>query len=38
MAEQNEYKQVLFQVNLYMKQHGTIYKFVHTDTEFVAVK
>lgn len=35
---QNEFKQVLSQVNLYMKQHGTHYGFVVTDQEFMAIR
>ncbi|EDP49851.1 hypothetical protein KXW98_007105 [Aspergillus fumigatus] len=37
-ADQNEYKQVLSQVNFYMKQHGARYGYILTNTEFVAVK
>ena len=35
---QREFRQVLSQVNLYMKQHGTRYGFIVTDQEFMAVK
>lgn len=35
---QNEFKQALSQVNLYMKQHGTHYGFVVTDQEFMAIR
>lgn len=38
VAIQDEYKQVLSQVNFYMDQHGARYGFVLTNTEFVAVK
>ncbi|KAK9547705.1 hypothetical protein V6Z79_008531 [Aspergillus fumigatus] len=37
-ADQNKYKQVLSQVNFYMKQHGARYGYILTNTEFVAVK
>lgn len=37
-TDQDEYKQVLSQVNFYMGQHGARYGFVLTDKEFVAVK
>jgi hypothetical protein len=34
----NEFKQVLSQVNFYMKQHHTRYSFILTDRELVAVR
>jgi len=36
--EQREYKQVLAQVNFYMRQHNARYGYILTDTELVAVK
>ncbi|KAJ5780242.1 hypothetical protein N7457_005402 [Penicillium paradoxum] len=37
-AEQREYKQVLAQVNFYMRQHNARYGYILTNTELVAVK
>lgn len=38
VIEQREYKQVLAQVNFYMRQHNARYGYILTDTELVAVK
>ncbi|KAH1584724.1 hypothetical protein KXV73_002126, partial [Aspergillus fumigatus] len=38
IRHQNKYKQVLSQVNFYMKQHGARYRYILTNTELVAVK
>ncbi|KAA8643770.1 hypothetical protein EYZ11_008214 [Aspergillus tanneri] len=38
LADQNEYKQVLSQVNFYMDQHKARYGFILSNVEFVAVK
>lgn len=38
VIEQHEYKQVLAQVNFYMRQHNAWYGYILTDTELVAVK
>ncbi|KGO76426.1 hypothetical protein PITC_073080 [Penicillium italicum] len=38
LAEQREYKQVLAQVNFYMRQHNARYGYILTNTELVAVK
>lgn len=35
---QNEFRQVLSQTNLYMKQHGGRYGFIVTDQEFMAIE
>jgi len=37
-SARTEFKQVLSQVNFYMKQHHTRYSFILTDREFVAVR
>lgn len=38
VIEQREYKQVLAQVNFYMRQHNARYGYILTNTELVAVK
>lgn len=38
LTEQREYKQVLAQINFYMRQHNARYGYNLTDTELVAVK
>ena len=35
---QNEYKQVLPQLNFYIRQHGTKYGYLASNEEFAAVK
>ncbi|KAL2811076.1 hypothetical protein BDW59DRAFT_155582 [Aspergillus cavernicola] len=38
VIEQREYKQVLAQVNFYMRQHNARYGYILTNTELVAIK